>query len=239
MPHHVEGPLSTERQGHTGPPMAFVHPNPTDHDVWIYQQAHFSTWARAISVDLPGYGRSPHCTPGVTMAEIADACWEAVDAVAGGDESAILVGCSVGYAVVLHMARRQPGRTGAILLSNRAGRIILSTDVPSASPMPEPRDTTTTQRAIASGRIEISDMFLSPFTNRPTSSIADTEPTSLFTVITLTTATSEHESSADARASRSTSHSSGTRPTSRPSSRSPTRSTRTRAAPTWSGSARR
>ena len=114
---HIEGPLYTERLGHAGAPMAFVHPNPTDHDVWIYQQAHFSTWARAISVDLPGYGRSPHCTPGVTMTEIADACWEAVDAVVGGDEPAILVGCSVGYAVVLHMARRQPARTSAILLS--------------------------------------------------------------------------------------------------------------------------
>lgn len=114
---HITGPLNWERAGKSGPPMVFVHPNPTDHDVWVYQQAHFSSWTRTIGIDLPGYGRSPHCTPGVTMAEIADACWEAVDGIAGPDERAILVGCSVGYAVVLHMAQQQPDRTSAILLS--------------------------------------------------------------------------------------------------------------------------
>lgn len=114
---HIEGKLNWERAGKAGPPMVFVHPNPTDHDVWTYQQAHFSSWTRAISIDLPGYGRSPHCTPGVTMSEIADACWEAVDAIAAPDEPVILVGCSVGYAVVLHMAAQQPGRTSCILLS--------------------------------------------------------------------------------------------------------------------------
>ncbi|MSP55449.1 MAG: alpha/beta hydrolase [Myxococcales bacterium] len=114
---HITGPLNWERAGKSGPPLAFVHPNPTDHDVWIYQMAHFSSWCRTIGIDLPGYGRSPHCLPGVTMAEIAAAAWRAVDDIAGPDEPTILAGCSVGVAVVLHMAAQQPGRTSAILLS--------------------------------------------------------------------------------------------------------------------------
>lgn len=114
---HITGPLNWERAGRSGPPFAFVHPNPTDHDVWIYQAAHFATWCRTIAIDLPGYGRSPHCLPGVTMAEIASACWGAVDEIAGSDEPTILAGCSVGFTTVLHMAAQQPERTSAIILS--------------------------------------------------------------------------------------------------------------------------
>jgi pimeloyl-ACP methyl ester carboxylesterase len=97
--------------------MVFVHPNPTDLNVWTYQMAHFSSWCRTIGIDLPGYGRSPHALPGVTMPEIAAACWRAVDNIAGADEPAILAGCSVGYSMVLHMAALQPDRVSAILLS--------------------------------------------------------------------------------------------------------------------------
>jgi len=111
----ITGPLNWERAGKSGPPMVFLHPNPTDLDVWVYQMAHFSTWCRAIAIDLPGYGRSPHALPGVTMGEIAAACWAAVDNVS--DEPAILAGCSVGFTLALHMAAQQPRRTSAILLS--------------------------------------------------------------------------------------------------------------------------
>jgi len=117
MSTHISGPLNWERAGKSGPPMVFVHPNPTDHDVWIYQLAHFSTWCRAIGIDLPGYGRSPQCTAGVTMPEIAAACWAAVDRIARPDEPAILAGCSVGFNTVLHMAVQQPARTSAVILS--------------------------------------------------------------------------------------------------------------------------
>jgi 3-oxoadipate enol-lactonase len=118
-PATVSGPLNWERSGKAGPPMVFVHPNPTDHDVWVYQMAHFSTWCRAIGIDLPGYGRSPHALPGVTMADIAEACWQAVDQALDevSDEPAILAGCSVGYTAVLHMATQQPERASGVILS--------------------------------------------------------------------------------------------------------------------------
>jgi pimeloyl-ACP methyl ester carboxylesterase len=100
--------------------MVFLHPNPTDHSVWVYQMAHFSSWFRTIGIDLPGYGRSPGAEAGLTMTDIARACWEAVDNVAS--EPAVLVGCSVGAHVALHMAHEQPARTSAVILSGASYR---------------------------------------------------------------------------------------------------------------------
>ena len=114
---HIEGPLHAEAFGFPeAPPMVFVHPNPMDSSGWLYQTAHFSTWFRCVAVDLPGYGRSPRAGEGLTMVDLADACWEAVDAYANG-RPAVLVGCSVGGAVVQHMYHRQPDRTDSVVMS--------------------------------------------------------------------------------------------------------------------------
>jgi pimeloyl-ACP methyl ester carboxylesterase len=118
--HRIRGPLNWEQLGHRGPPMVFVHPNPTDHSVWTYQMAHFSSWFRTVGIDLPGYGRSPSAEAGLTMTDLARACWEAVDNVA--TEPAVLVGCSVGAHVALHMAHEQPARTSAVILSGASYR---------------------------------------------------------------------------------------------------------------------
>ena len=50
------------------------------------------------------------------MQDTAQACWEAIDEVAPG-EKAILVGCSVGSAVVPYMHHRRPQLTAALILS--------------------------------------------------------------------------------------------------------------------------
>lgn len=114
---HIEGALHAEALGlPDAPPMVFVHPNPMDASTWLYQTAHFSTWFRCVAVDLPGYGRSPRASEGLTMVDIADACWEAVDAHAT-DDRAVLVGCSVGGAVVQHMYHRRPERTDSVVIS--------------------------------------------------------------------------------------------------------------------------
>lgn len=76
--------------------------------------AHFSTWFQTIAIDLPGFGRSPTASPGLTMADVAEACWEAVDEVSA--EPAILVGCSTGSTAVTWMAYQQPQRTLALIL---------------------------------------------------------------------------------------------------------------------------
>jgi 3-oxoadipate enol-lactonase len=113
----IAGPLYAEVAGPAdAPPMVFVHPNPMDSACWLYQMSHFSTWYRCIAIDLPGYGRSPSARPGLTMEEIADACWNAVDRVTSS-EGAVLVGCSVGSTVVQHMYHRRPTGTDSLVLA--------------------------------------------------------------------------------------------------------------------------
>ena len=111
----IGGPLYTEVHGEGGIPMLFVHPNPFDRSCWAYQLAHFSTWFSAIAVDLPGYGGSPSARRGLSMEEVALACWDAVRRTK--NEPAILVGLSVGSTVVQYMAAADPLRTRALVLT--------------------------------------------------------------------------------------------------------------------------
>jgi pimeloyl-ACP methyl ester carboxylesterase len=113
---NILGPLYYERMGRTGPAMAFVHPNPMDQSCWIYQMAHLSTWFRCVAIDLPGYGRSPRAEAGLTLTDMAQACWEALDEALRG-ESAILVGCSVGSSIIQQMYHLRPSKTLALILS--------------------------------------------------------------------------------------------------------------------------
>jgi pimeloyl-ACP methyl ester carboxylesterase len=120
MAPHIDGPLYYECMGREGPVMAFVHPNPMDQSCWLYQMARFSTWYRCIAIDIPGYGRSPKAGAGLTMRDMAQGCWEAIDdafGTSGGGERAILVGCSVGSIILPHMFHHRPDRTAALILS--------------------------------------------------------------------------------------------------------------------------
>ena len=87
MAKHIHGPLYYERMGRTGPVIAFIHPNPMDQSCWIFQMAHLSTWYRCIAIDIPGYGRSPKADAELTMTDMAEACWEAIDDAAARRES--------------------------------------------------------------------------------------------------------------------------------------------------------
>jgi 3-oxoadipate enol-lactonase len=115
MAEHINGPLNRAQWGRDGRPMVFVHPNPLDHTCWMYQMAHLHTWFRCIAIDLPGYGRSPTASAGLTMSDVAQACWEAVDQVTA--DPAVLVGLSVGSNVILHMQALRPERTLAMIHS--------------------------------------------------------------------------------------------------------------------------
>lgn len=116
MAAHIDGPLYFERMGRKGPAMAFIHPNPMDQSCWIFQMAHLSTWFRCIAIDLPGYGRSPGAFEGLTMQDVAQACWEALDAALPGEKT-VLVGCSIGSALLPHMYHLRPDKTAAMVLS--------------------------------------------------------------------------------------------------------------------------
>lgn len=115
MAAHIRGPLYYERAGREGPVIGFVHPNPMDQSCWMYQMAHFSTWYRCMAIDIPGYGRSPKADAGLTMADVAEACWEAIDDAFPG-EAAILVGCSIGAALLPWMHNLRPERTRAMVV---------------------------------------------------------------------------------------------------------------------------
>jgi 3-oxoadipate enol-lactonase len=115
MARHVPGPLYFEQQGASGTPMLFIHSTPDDHRLWFYQTARFSAWYRTLAVDLAGYGRSAAPQPGARVADQAAACWEALDRVSPGP--AIIHGNSLGSFVAIHMARQQPRRTLALVLS--------------------------------------------------------------------------------------------------------------------------
>jgi pimeloyl-ACP methyl ester carboxylesterase len=116
MANNIRGPLYYEKMGRTGPVIAFIHPNPMDQSCWIFQMAHLSTWYRCIAIDIPGYGRSPKADPGVTMTDMAEACWEAIDEGTPG-KTAILVGCSVGSSLAPFMYHQRPDKTAALVLS--------------------------------------------------------------------------------------------------------------------------
>ena len=109
MANHIDGPLYYERMGRAGPVMAFVHPNPMDQSCWIFQMAHMSTWFRCIAIDIPGYGRSPRARDGLTMSDMAEGCWEAIET-EFPKEPAILVGCSVGSAILPYMHHARPAK---------------------------------------------------------------------------------------------------------------------------------
>ena len=115
MAEHIDGPLYYETMGKSGPVMAFVHPNPMDQSCWIFQMAQMSTWYRCIAIDLPGYGKSPKARAGLTMQDIAQACWEAIDD-AYPDERAILVGCSIGSSMLIWMHNHRPQQTAALIM---------------------------------------------------------------------------------------------------------------------------
>ena len=116
MADNIDGPLYYERMGRTGPIVAFVHPNPMDQSCWLYQMAHLSTWYRCIAIDLPGYGRSPTATAGLTFGDLAQACWEAIDETAKA-EAVILAGCSIGSSIVPHMHHQRREQTAALILT--------------------------------------------------------------------------------------------------------------------------
>jgi pimeloyl-ACP methyl ester carboxylesterase len=115
MADHISGPLYAEVQGGSGPVMLFLHSYPLDRRLWMFQTAHFSAKFCTIAVDLAGFGRSPAAQEGITLADHAAACWEAVDRVADGP--VIIHGNSMGSEIAMWMADQRPQRTACIVLS--------------------------------------------------------------------------------------------------------------------------
>ncbi len=97
-----------------GPALVFVHANPFDHDLWMYQAAHFSTWFRIVGIDIRGYGRSAKVTTPYGLADMCDDVIGVMDDL--GIARAICVGCSVGSSIAILLGLDHPDRFEAIIL---------------------------------------------------------------------------------------------------------------------------
>ena len=97
-----------------GPAMVLVHANPFDHDLWMYQTAHFSTWFKVIAIDIRGYGRSAKVTTSYTLKDMCDDVIGVMQDL--GVERAVLGGCSVGSGIAILLALDHPDRFDALIL---------------------------------------------------------------------------------------------------------------------------
>jgi len=97
-----------------GPALVLIHANPFDHDLWLYQTAHFSTWFKVVGVDLRGYGRSVKMTAPFTLRDMCNDVIGAMDDL--GIARAVLMGCSVGSGTAILLGLDHPERFEALIL---------------------------------------------------------------------------------------------------------------------------
>jgi 3-oxoadipate enol-lactonase len=97
-----------------GLPFVLIHANPFDHNLWMYQIAHFSTFFKVIALDIRGYGRSDKPTTPFTLADMADdvlgVCRDE------GVSQAIVGGVSVGSGMALLLGLQHPELCKALIL---------------------------------------------------------------------------------------------------------------------------
>ncbi len=97
-----------------GFPFVLVHANPFDHNLWVYQISHFSTYFKIIAIDIRGYGRSDKPENDFTLKDMAEdvlgVCRDE------GVIEAILGGVSVGSGLALLLGLDHPGLFKALIL---------------------------------------------------------------------------------------------------------------------------
>jgi len=97
-----------------GPSLVLVHANPFDHDLWLYQTAHFSTWFTVVGIDIRGYGRSSKVTRPFALMDMAE---DVVGVMKDLEiERAVLGGCSVGSSIAIMLGLEHPELFDAIIL---------------------------------------------------------------------------------------------------------------------------
>lgn len=99
--------LNSIRQG-SGPPLLLVPGLGSTWRTFEPVLSQLSVAREVVAVDLPGFGESPPLEGEVTIARLADALADFLEA--GGLTGADLVGSSVGARLVLELARRGIGR---------------------------------------------------------------------------------------------------------------------------------
>lgn len=97
-----------------GPALVLIHANPFDHDLWMYQAAHFSTWFKVVGIDIRGYGRSEKMTTAYALKDMCDDVIGVMEDL--GIARAICGGCSVGSGIAILLGLDHPDRFEALVL---------------------------------------------------------------------------------------------------------------------------
>ncbi|MFN3892747.1 MAG: alpha/beta fold hydrolase [Beijerinckiaceae bacterium] len=103
-----------------GPPLVFIHANPFDRRLWLYQVARFSQRFTTINVDIRGYGFSDKPTTPFTLEDMAADVASVMER--ESVERAVIVGCSVGSGIALLFGLDRPGMTEGLVLVGGSSR---------------------------------------------------------------------------------------------------------------------
>jgi pimeloyl-ACP methyl ester carboxylesterase len=97
-----------------GFPLILLHANPFDHNLWMYQIAHFSSYFKVVSLDMRGYGRSDKPAIPFTLSDLAEdvlgVCRKE------GVTQAIVAGVSTGSGIALLLGLDHPEIFKAVIL---------------------------------------------------------------------------------------------------------------------------
>jgi pyruvate dehydrogenase E2 component (dihydrolipoamide acetyltransferase) len=105
--------------GQDGAVVLLIHGYGGDKNSWLFLQEPLAARYRVYALDLPGHGSSAKDVGDGTLGVLADAVTGVLDAV--GAERAHLVGHSMGGAVALAVAARDPGRIISLTLIAPSG----------------------------------------------------------------------------------------------------------------------
>lgn len=100
-------------------PVVLIHGFGADLNAWMFTQPALAEHRRAVALDLPGHGGSEKAVGPGDLATLSGAVAEALDVL--GIERAHLVGHSMGGAIALDFAVRQPDRVASLTLIAPAG----------------------------------------------------------------------------------------------------------------------
>jgi len=99
--------------GHGEPALVFVHGWTCDSSFWKAQMDEFSKRRRVIALDLPGHGQTPSPTSGFQPRTFVEAVDEVIRS--AKLKKVILVGHSMGGAVIRQYARLHPDRVAGLV----------------------------------------------------------------------------------------------------------------------------
>ena len=107
----------------TGEPLLLLHANPRSHRYFRYALPSFAQGARAIAVDIPGFGSSHPVPDPPSIRSLAECFVHFLDAL--GIERANFFGLHTGNKIVAALAAEWPSRVSSAVLAGQTHSLIL------------------------------------------------------------------------------------------------------------------